>query len=67
MTRLPVPPDPGACAGQWNAYVESGLTREERARRLAEAPAELRLGIESHVRTCFAIRRYRQRKAAEKV
>ena len=40
----------------WNAYVEAGMTREERARRLAEVPANLRTEVEAHVRCAFAIR-----------
>ena len=60
---LPLPSDPPGC---WNAYVAAGRTREDRARRLAEAPEAMRRGIEAHVRTVFAIRRYFARKAAEK-
>lgn len=40
----------------WNVYVEAGRTREERARRLAEVPANLRTEVEAHVRCAFAIR-----------
>lgn len=42
--------------GQWNAYVAAGQTREARAARLAEVPEALRPGVESHVRTVFALR-----------
>jgi hypothetical protein len=49
-------PPPVPCGGQWNAYVESGATVEERRARLAECPPELRPGVESHVRTVFQIR-----------
>jgi hypothetical protein len=50
--------------GLWNAYVAAGATREERVRRLAEAPEQLRPGIESHVRTVFAIRAQARQVAA---
>lgn len=53
---------PDAPAGCWNAYVASGATRAERARRLAEAPERLRRGIVSHVETVFAIRAGARRK-----
>jgi len=43
-------------AGNWNAYVESGQTRAERARRLAAVPNNLREEVEAHVRCAFAIR-----------
>ena len=55
--RLPSPPDPRACGGQWNGYVEAGATREERAKRLAECPEHLRASVEDHVRTVFLIKR----------
>jgi len=57
VIRLPVPPDPRACGGQWNAYVEAGATRAERAKRLAECPEHLRASVEDHVRTVFQILR----------
>jgi len=60
---LPSVSDPPGC---WNAYVAAGTCREDRARRLAEAPEAMRRGIESHVRTVFAIRRYFARKAEER-
>ena len=60
---LPSVSDPPGC---WNAYVAAGRTREDRARRLAEAPEAMRRGIEAHVRTVFAIRTYHARRAAEK-
>ena len=40
----------------WNAYVESGATREERAKRLAEVPEEWRDGVKRHVACEFKIR-----------
>ena len=54
---LPAPPDPRAMAPMWNAYVEAGATRAERARRLAECPEHLRAAVEDHVKTVFLIRR----------
>ena len=41
--------------GNYNAYVGSGTTREERRERLAEVPEEYRDSVESHVRTQFQI------------
>lgn len=49
------------------AWVEAGLTREERASRLAEVPAPWRAQVEAHVRCCFLVRgeaRYRREVAA---
>jgi hypothetical protein len=43
--------------GNWNAYVGSGSTREERRERLADVPEEMRASVESHVRTVFKLRR----------
>jgi len=56
MPNPPPCPDPRAPAGCWNAYVAAGASREERAARLAECPEGLRAGVESHVRTVFAVR-----------
>jgi hypothetical protein len=44
----------------WQAWVEAGRTKKERAARLAEAPAEYHARIISHVRTAFAVRRWAQ-------
>ena len=41
--------------GNWNAYVGSGTTREDRRERLAEVPDKYRDSVESHVRTQFQI------------
>jgi hypothetical protein len=41
----------------WQAWVEAGRTKKERAARLAEAPKQWRKRIESHVRLCFELRR----------
>lgn len=67
-TDYVVRPRTGASAGQWNAYVSAGASTEERRSRLDECPPEFRAGVESHVRTMFAIRRKhaeRIRKARE--
>lgn len=51
------PPDPAARApGQWNAYVAAGKSPAARAARLAEVPEHLRPSVESHLRTCAALR-----------
>lgn len=42
---------------QWNAYCEAGKGLAGRRKRLAEVPANLRAGVESHLRTVFALRR----------
>ena len=49
-------PDYESMAGYWNAYVVAGKTREDRRERLERVPEPLRSGVESHVRTFFAIR-----------
>lgn len=53
----------------WNAYVVSGATREERASRLAECPAEWRAIVKAHVVCAFKVReearKRRERKARE--
>ena len=59
-------PAQSACASVWQPYVAAGRTRDERAKRLAQAPEALRKRIESHVRTVFAIAAYHRRRAAEK-
>lgn len=68
-TDYVVRPRTGASAGQWNAYVSAGASTEERRSRLDECPQEFRAGVESHVRTMFAIRHFglaeRIRKARE--
>lgn len=50
------PPDYESMLGYWNAYVVAGKTRDERRERLERVPEPLRAGVESHVRTVFAIR-----------
>ncbi len=64
-------PDPddkaawGSCL--WNGYVETGATREERARRLAEVPRPWRDSVRRHVEMVFALaaRARRRRMARE--
>lgn len=43
--------------GCWNYFVESGETKDERAKRLALCPDSLRKAVEAHVVTVFGIRR----------
>ena len=52
---MTIPPT-SASAGAWNAYVESGDTREERAARLATVPDNLRQAVQRHVQAYFRIR-----------
>lgn len=42
--------------GTWNAAVERGDTREERAARLATVPDNLRQAVKNHVQVYFRIR-----------
>lgn len=54
-------------ASNYCAWVEAGKSREERAARLAEVPADWRAAVEAHVRCCFLVRgeaRYRREVAA---
>jgi len=44
--------------GQRNSYVLAGKTKEDRRSRLAEVPDHLKLVVESHVRTVFAVRNF---------
>ena len=48
------------CLGQWQAYVEQGASQSIRRARLDEVPAELRVQVERHVQTVFALRRKAQ-------
>ena len=41
--------------GNWNAYVESGRSTQERAARLQEVPEAMRPRVEAHVRCAFAV------------
>ena len=53
----PQPPGPDAGSGEWNGYVLTGDTREERRRRLEQCPVHLRIDVEAHVRDVFLLRR----------
>ena len=48
--------------GEWNGYVETGGSREERLRRLQEVPEHFREQVKGHVKTVFALRRRQQEK-----
>ena len=52
---MTLPPDSAPIA-TWNAYVEAGDTREERAARLATVPDNLRQAVQRHVQAYFRIR-----------
>jgi hypothetical protein len=47
--------------GVANAYVLAGYSKEDRAKRLAELPEDMRKKAESHVRTVFAVRNHHKR------
>ena len=48
---------------EWNGYVVSGKTREERRRRLELVPEEWRYHVKRHVETYFAVRKYHNDRA----
>jgi len=48
---------------EWNGYVVSGKTREERRQRLGMVPEEWRDQVKRHVETYFAIRKARNDRA----
>jgi len=52
--------------GLWNAYVELGIDREERNRRLAECPEDLRAAVKDHVKMAFSLRKKREEKSQDK-
>lgn len=52
---MTLPPDSAPIA-TWNAYVESGKDREERAARLATVPDNLRQRVMAHVACYFKVR-----------
>lgn len=43
--------------GCWNCYVSAGKDKEDRNKRLNEAPERLRGDIKRHVQTVFDLRR----------
>lgn len=52
---MTLPPNSAPIA-TWNAYVESGKTREERAARLATVPERYRSGVMAHVDCYFRVK-----------
>lgn len=48
----------GRTLGQWNYFVASGGTKDERDQRLAMVPEPLRHHVESHVRTVFKLKSF---------
>jgi len=50
-------------SSEWNGYVVSGKTREERRRRLEMVPEQWREFVKRHVETYFAIRKARNDRA----
>jgi len=50
-------------SSEWNGYVVSGKTREERRRRLEMVPEQWRESVKRHVKTYFAIRKARNDRA----
>lgn len=57
-------PPKTATLGAWNAYVEAGKDREERASRLAEVPVAYRQAVKRHVEVYFRIKAAKDRAAA---
>lgn len=55
-------PPKTATLGAWNAYVERGETREERAARLATVPDNLSQAVKNHVACYFRVRAAKTRK-----
>lgn len=49
--------------GQWQGYVASGKTREERVSRLAEVPEDMRADVKRHVETIYAIKLFHKDRA----
>lgn len=43
--------------GEWNAYTEQGKDKQERNKRLKQAPERLRKDIRIHVTTVFKLRK----------
>ena len=52
---MPDPDFTGWTSGNWNAFVVLGETRQERRRRLALVPEDLRLAVERHAISYFEI------------
>lgn len=47
--------------GVANAYVLAGSSKEDRVKRLAELPEDMRTKADQHVRTVFAVRNHHRR------
>ena len=58
---MTLPPDSAPIA-TWNAYVEAGDTREERAARLATVPDNLRQQVRAHVACYFRVKAAKTRR-----
>mgnify|MGYP003600944317 FL=1 len=58
---MTLPPDSAPIA-TWNAYVEAGDTREERAARLATVPENLRQQVRAHVACYFRVKAAKTRR-----
>ena len=54
------PPD-NAPSGCWNAYVAAGSDRDQRRRRLDEAPEHLRVMIRRHMEIVYAVKTHQRR------
>jgi hypothetical protein len=50
-------------SSEWNGYVVSGKTREQRRQRLELVPEQWRDSVQRHVETYFAIRKARNDRA----
>ena len=53
--------------GNWNAWVESGTTRDERAARLEQVPDNMRDEVYAHVRCAFRAKSERQSRRVEQM
>lgn len=59
-------PQPNWTLGHYNAWVESGDSKDERRARLEQVPEQYRKDVEIHVKTVFSLKRWHARQAAEK-
>lgn len=55
-------PQPDWTGPQYNAWVESGATREDRKARLEQVPGQYRKDVERHLKTVWAIRNFYSKK-----
>lgn len=51
------------CLGQWNAWVESGDTLQERRARLAQVPEDMREQVKSHLTLCWHLKNAQRQKS----